>query len=113
MKSEISKIERDKQTYGAMTTFFNSVTIQQLQYIMQLYEQIRKITVLVEFGPLIRATNGENIPLPELKLSLIDEIETVVHVLPPDNTVDILNSENSSARYPERHCLGITKRKLL
>jgi hypothetical protein len=75
-----------------VTTFFNSVTIQQMQYIIQLYEQIKKITGSVEFGPLIRAANGDNVPVPELKLSLIKAIETVVHVLPPDSTVEILNS---------------------
>ncbi|HYA82511.1 MAG TPA: hypothetical protein VEH06_03545, partial [Candidatus Bathyarchaeia archaeon] len=36
--------------------------------------------------------NRENVPLPELKLSLIKAIETVVRVLPRDNTVEILNS---------------------
>jgi hypothetical protein len=75
-----------------VTTFFNSVTIQQMQDIIRLYEQIKKITGLVEFGPLIRAANRENVPVPELKLSLIKAIETVVRVLPPDSTVEILNS---------------------
>jgi hypothetical protein len=92
LKYEISDIERDKQIYAMVTTFFNSVTIQQMQYIIQLYEQIKKITSSVEFGPLIRAANGDNVPVPELKLSLIKAIETVVHVLPPDSTVGILNS---------------------
>ncbi|HXX98842.1 MAG TPA: hypothetical protein VEL11_17235 [Candidatus Bathyarchaeia archaeon] len=92
LKSEISKIERDKRIYDMVTTFFNSVTIQQLQYIIQLSEQIKKITGLVEFGPLTRAANGENVAFPELKISLIKAIETVVRVLPPDSTVKILNS---------------------
>jgi hypothetical protein len=71
-----------------------------MQDIIRLYEQIKKITGLVEFGPLIRAANRENVPVPELKLSLIKAIETVVRVLPPDSTVEILNSEKSSRRHP-------------
>jgi hypothetical protein len=45
-----------------------------------------------EFGPLIKAANGENVPVPELKLSLIKAIEIMVREIPVDNTVNVLNS---------------------
>lgn len=86
LKYEISNIERDKQIYAMV------------------YEQIKKFAGLVEFGPLISAVNGENVPFPELKLSLIKAIETVVHVLPLDSTVEILNSAKKALEHT-RHAI--------
>jgi hypothetical protein len=42
---------------------------------------------LGEFGALIRAAKGENVPVPELKFALIKAIEIMVRVLPLDSTV--------------------------
>jgi hypothetical protein len=44
------------------------------------------------FGPLIKAANGESVPVPELKSALIKAIEIMVRVPLPDSTVEILNS---------------------
>ncbi|MGB8938262.1 MAG: hypothetical protein WCC17_24485 [Candidatus Nitrosopolaris sp.] len=89
LKSDILKNERDRQTASA---FLNSAIIQQQQYIIQQHEQIKKITGLGEFGPLIRAAKGENVPVPELKFALVKAIEIIVRVLPIDSTVNVLNS---------------------
>lgn len=92
LKSEILKNERDRQLYATASAFLNSGIIQQQEYIIQQHEQIKKITGLGEFGPLIRAAKGENVPVPELKFVLVKAIEIIVRVLPIDNTVNVLNS---------------------
>jgi hypothetical protein len=79
------KNERDRQLYATASAFLNSGIIQQ-------HEQIKKITGLGEFGPLIRAAKGENVPVPDLKFALVKAIEIIVRVLPIDNTVNVLNS---------------------
>ena len=92
LKSEILKNERDRHFYAIATTFLNSAIIQQLEYIIQQHENIKKIAVLGEFGSLIRAAKGENVPVNELKFALIKAIEIVVPVLPLDSTVKVLDS---------------------
>ena len=95
LKSEILKNERERTLYATGAAYLNSAIIQQQHYIIQLYEQIKKIAGLGEFGPLIKAANGENVPVPELKLSLIKAIEIMVRYyspLPVDSTVNALNS---------------------
>ena len=92
LKSEILKNERDRQLYATASAFLNSAIIQQHEYIIQQHEQIKKITGLGEFGPLIRAAKGENVPVPELKFALVKAIEIIVRVLPIDSTVNVLNS---------------------
>ena len=52
LKSDILKNERDRQI---ASTFLNSAIIQQQHYIIQQHEQIKKITGLGEFGPLIES----------------------------------------------------------
>jgi hypothetical protein len=95
LKSEILKNERERTFYATGAAYLNSAIIQQQHYIIQLYERIKKIAGLGEFGPLIKAANGENVPVPELKLSLIKAIEIMVRnysPLPVDSTVNALNS---------------------
>jgi hypothetical protein len=93
MKSEIFKNERDRHSYAIATTFLNSAIIQQHNYIIQQYQNIKQIAVLGEFGPLIRADKGENVLVNELKFALIMAIEILVRELRTNHsTTKVLNS---------------------
>ncbi|MFY9873005.1 MAG: hypothetical protein WAK17_25120, partial [Candidatus Nitrosopolaris sp.] len=84
-----------RQFYAIATTFLNSAIIQQLQYIIQQHEQIKKIAVLGEFGPLIRSAKGENVPLNELKFALVRAIEVMLGELGPTIQPDLIELLNS------------------
>ena len=74
---------------GMINECFNSpprfLLIDELEDLLQ--SDQATLFVFGEFGPLIRAANGENVPVNELKSELIKAIEIIVRLLPFDSTV--------------------------
>jgi hypothetical protein len=70
-KSEIEKNELIKLQLTILTAWFNSIILSQL-------EQIQQVSSFVEFGPLVKAAKGQQVPINQLKSAVIKALDILI-----------------------------------
>jgi hypothetical protein len=85
LKSEIQINEQTQLRLVTLTMIFNSIILMQ-------FDQIQSVSGFVEFGPLVKAARGQNVPKNELKNAVIKAIDILINSDPSDRSTDRLKA---------------------
>lgn len=76
LKSELQKNERMRVELSDKVALLNSTILKQLDHIQQ-------VSGIVEFGPLVKATGGLEVPRNQLKPAVIKAIDLLINPTQP------------------------------
>ncbi len=68
-----------------LTMIFNSIILMQ-------FDQIQSVSGFVEFGPLVKAAKGQNVPKNQLKNAVIKALEILISSDPTDRSISTLKA---------------------
>ena len=88
LKSEIQKNEQIQLQIGAITAMLNSIILMQ-------FDQIQQVSGFVEFGPLVKAAKGQQVPINQLKNGVIKAIDILIRSDSTDRSTDVLKATKS------------------
>lgn len=88
LKSEILKNEQMQLQIVAITAMLNSIILMQ-------FDQIQQVSGFVEFGPLVKAAKGQQVPINQLKSGVIKAIDILITSDSTDCSTTILKTTKS------------------
>jgi hypothetical protein len=85
LKSQIQIIEEMELRLATFTIILNSIILMQ-------FDQIQGVSGFVEFGPLVKAAKGQNVPKNQLKNAVIKAIQILISSDPTDRSISTLKA---------------------